>query len=75
MNIYWEEHEHMGGEFMPHCEDFKLKSIPKKNKGGYDITGQGGKANSVMFMMTKKPKWFHRTCTRIFLGWVWVDQK
>ncbi len=74
MNIYWEEHEHIGGEFMPHCENFKVKSLPK-NKGGYDITGQGGGANSIMFMMKKKPKWFHRACTRIFLGWVWVDKK
>lgn len=43
--------------------------------GGYDMTGNGGGPWSVMLMMKKKPMWFHRLCTRFFLGWVWVDKK
>jgi len=41
--------------------------------GGYDITGGNGIENSFVFNFVKKPNWFHRTCTRFFLGWKWND--
>lgn len=50
-----------------------LLAKPYKPKNGYDITGKGGGAGSVMFMMDKKPRWHHRFFTKLFLGWVWVD--
>lgn len=74
MNIYWEEHENIGNEFKPHFENFNLVSPPRE-VGGYDITGGDGKSFSIMFMMRKKPNWFHRKMTRLFLGWSWVDKK
>ncbi|GIV44016.1 MAG: hypothetical protein KatS3mg035_1139 [Bacteroidia bacterium] len=43
--------------------------------GGYDITGGDGKTNSIMLLMTKKPKWHHRFFCRVFLGWNWIDLK
>ncbi len=75
-NIYWEEHK-MGEHKEPEKQVATISMIeaPKKNVGGYDITGNHGGPYSVMFMMTKKPKWFHRVCTRFFLGWNWVDEK
>ncbi|MEK6828587.1 MAG: hypothetical protein AABY15_00480 [Nanoarchaeota archaeon] len=78
-NIYWEEHNRP--EESAEKKEVGTVSVgyaielPKKNVGGYDITGNYGGVNSVMFMMTKKPKWFHRVCTRFFLGWNWVDSK
>jgi len=45
-----------------------------KSVGGYDITGQGGGEDSFILGMPKKPNWFHRAFTRIFLGWVWTDE-
>jgi hypothetical protein len=46
-----------------------------KYVGGYDITGTGGGAGSIVYMYMRKPNFFHRTCTKFFLGWVWVDKK
>lgn len=43
--------------------------------GGYDWTGGNGKENSIVFNFVKKPSWFHRTCTRFFLGWKWNDEE
>lgn len=48
---------------------------PPKVVGGYDITGSNQVAGSIVFNYTKKPNWFHRTCTRFFLGWKWKDAK
>ena len=83
-NIYWEEHnradERGVGAEVTKTEVATISlvncvELTKKSVGGYDITGNHGGANSVKFMMTKKPKWFHRVCTRFFLGWTWVDEK
>ena len=68
MNIYWEEHE------VEWLEEIIIAK-PTQEAGGYDITGGGDKAHSIIFNMTKKPKWFHRFCAKLFLGWVWVDKK
>lgn len=77
-NIYWEEHG-IGPSNSSDIEiqEFKLVASPKicKNVGGYDITGNGGGVNSVIFMLKNKPSWFHRKCTKLFLGWVWVEEK
>ncbi len=43
--------------------------------GGYDITGSKEVAGSIVFNFTRKPSWFHRTCTRFFLGWRWKDEE
>ena len=43
--------------------------------GGYDWAGGNGKENSIVFNFVKKPNWFHRTCTRFFLGWRWNDEE
>lgn len=77
-NIYWDEPflEEKNGKGS--IEKFTIVSSVEKPRdpvGGYDITGNGGGANSIMFMMVRKPKWFHRMCTKLFLGWVWVDKK
>jgi len=76
MNIYWEEHDNTGEK----TNDFSLESgtlssiVPEqKVVGGYDITGNGGGPWSIMFMMRKKPRGFHRFFTKLFLGWKWVD--
>lgn len=41
--------------------------------GGYEITG--GSTPSIKFMFDKKPNWFHRFFSRLFLGWIWEDEK
>ena len=46
-----------------------------KYVGGYDITGGNQVESSIVFSYIKKPNWFHRTCTRFFLGWKWIDKK
>lgn len=87
MNIYWEENERSGSdekiEGSIHLSDAIMNDtessfvidikLPPEPVGGYDITGNGGGNGSYMFMFLKKPNWFHRTCTRFFLGWKWVD--
>jgi hypothetical protein len=76
-NIYWEEHLGNSGSKKTNESEHSTISaefhIPPKPVGGYDITGNKGGAHSHLFMMTKKPMWFHRVCTRFFLGWTWVD--
>jgi len=74
MNIYWEEHDNTGEEV--DLSKIKIATPPKPEEpvGGYDVTGNGGGPWSVMFMMRKKPNWFHRQMSRILLGWVWVDK-
>jgi hypothetical protein len=62
----------MGNTQTAYVSSFKS---PPPVVGGYDITGGDGKQNSISFMMVKKPNWFHRTCTRFFLGWRWHDKK
>jgi hypothetical protein len=47
--------------------------VPPQPVGGYDITGNVGGPGSYMFMFLKKPNWFHRACSRFFLGWKWFD--
>lgn len=37
--------------------------------GGYRI----GDRNGHFFSFERKPNWFHRTMTRVFLGWEWID--
>lgn len=75
-NIYWEEHNRPSDDIPSKETTISFVcELPKKTVGRYDITGNHGGANSVMFMLTKKPKWFHRTFTRFFLGWRWVDEK
>ena len=75
MNIYWEEHENSDRP-----TEFDLRKdtkifVPKKEIGGYDITGGNGANNSITFYFVKKPSWFHRTCCRFFLGWRWRDKE
>jgi len=79
MNIYWEEHD-SASERPKHWSEEGDKGtlvakieLPPQPVGGYDITGNGG-TNGYMFMFLKKPNWFHRTCSRFFLGWEWVDK-
>jgi len=78
-NIYWEEHKIGKNETKQESfEKFSLVSssiTTAEQVGGYDITGNNGKENSIMLMMTRKPGLFHRICTRFFLGWNWVDIK
>lgn len=69
MNIYWEEHKNNGGLIGEATSFIKTP----KNAGGYDITGGNGKENSIVFMMVKKPRRFHRMFVKLFLGWSWVD--
>ena len=52
----------------------KIKKIPTY-AGGYDLTGGNGEENSTVLNFVNKPNWFHRTCTRFFLGWKWNDKK
>lgn len=47
--------------------------VRKKTIGGYNITGNSEIENSIILMMTRKPSLFHRMCTKLFLGWTWVD--
>jgi len=49
--------------------------MPPPIVGGYDITGSNGIEGSIVFNFVNKPSWFHRTCTRFFLGWKWKDEK
>lgn len=87
-NIYWEEHNIPERSDKKETVEVPKEGIvsilngtscvfvaPEKEVGGYDITGGNRMPYSIKFMMTKKPNWFHRTCTRFFLGWVWVDNK
>jgi hypothetical protein len=77
-NIYWEEHFINRDDEMSTVKKFTIVSTPEIKAGpvgGYDITGNGGGDNSIMFMMPRKPSRFHRICTKFFLGWVWVDKK
>jgi len=72
--IKFQEHDHTGPQKIEPKHDFGIVIAPTpKYVGGYDITGKGGGANSIMYMMDKKPKWHHRFFTRLFLGWVWVQ--
>jgi hypothetical protein len=89
-HINFEEHDYTGdngGDGKGKVHSFTLADlteksttthdlVPKEHRvvGGYDMTGNGGGPWSVMFMMKDKPNWFHRLCTRFFLGWVWVDK-
>ena len=87
-NIYWEEHDHskdrpkhwaedLGDAVMNDTESSFVCNIesPPPIVGGYDMTGGNGMQNSIVWNFTKKPNWFHRTCTRFFLGWKWNDKK
>ena len=70
MNIYWDEHKL--------AEDVKnggtgMYSLKSNYKSGYDLTGGNGRENSIILHFEKKPNWFHRTCSRFFLGWKWND--
>lgn len=78
MNIYWEEHDSADEKPKHWAEELEGTltakiEVPPQPVGGYDITGNGGGPGSYMFMMLKKPNWFHRLCSRFFLGWKWVD--
>jgi hypothetical protein len=80
MNIYWEEQEYSGERKKPEIDeaidvaDVKIYTPPPV-VGGYDITGSNQVEGSIVFNYTKKPNWFHRACTRFFLGWKWKDAK
>jgi len=78
MNIYWEENDYSNDESKDSKLEGELTTLTSLNDqkvvGGYDITGNGGGAWSVMFMMRKKLNWFHRQMSKLFLGWVWVDK-
>lgn len=41
----------------------------KKQVGHYAITP------SLVFVMYERPNWFHRSMTRLLLGWKWADIK
>jgi hypothetical protein len=79
MNIYWEEHD-SADERPKHWSEEGVEGTviaaieaPPQPVGGYDITGNVGGPGSYMFMFLKKPNWFHRACSRFFLGWKWFD--
>lgn len=56
-------------ESMLTCNTIKMPV----NAGGYNISGKS--TPSIKFMFEKKPNWFHRFFTRLFLGWVWENEK
>lgn len=41
--------------------------------GCYNLMGGNDKTNSVQFIFNEKPSWWHRMCTKFFLGWTWID--
>jgi hypothetical protein len=45
---------------------------PANYVGGYRLGNH--KKHYVQFNLNKKPKWLHRQCMRIFLGWYWFDE-
>lgn len=60
------------------CEEMTISNTElffPKYIGGYDISGNKGGVGSIVFNMNKKPNWFHRLCTKLFLGWDWIDMK
>lgn len=76
MNIYWEENDRSDEWEKSGIQTFHITpKLPPKEVGGYDITGGDGKTNSVVFNFVRKPSWFHRFCTKFFLGWKWNDKK
>lgn len=74
MNIYWEEHDRSDEWEKKELQTSDVQISPKE-VGGYDITGGDGKMNSIVFNFVRKPSWFHRVCTKFFLGWKWNDKK
>ena len=40
--------------------------------GGYRI-GSRNNRDGYFFSFERKPNWFHRTMTRVCLGWEWID--
>jgi len=91
MKINWEEHDNSGRDKKFKIDgSVDLSGVVMNDStpvwvttfentpptvGVYDITGGNGKENSIVLNFTKKPNWFHRTCTRFFLGWKWNDKK
>ena len=47
--------------------------IQKIECGYYKICGESDE-NNILFAFYKKPIWLHRMCSRILLGWVWIDR-
>ena len=47
--------------------DFKIPNTV----GRYSI----GSGKKFSIYMEKKPKWLHRKCMKLFLGWEWEDNK
>lgn len=56
-------------------EDSAKFISPPPVVGGYDITGRDGLTHSINFTFYKKPNMFHRTMTRLILGWTWFNKK
>ena len=46
---------------------------PPKCVGGYRIGNSN--SNHIQFNLVYKPKWLHRQCMRILLGWYWFDEQ
>jgi hypothetical protein len=44
---------------------------PPKQVGGYRLGNK--KSDYIQFNLNYKPKWLHRQCMRICLGWYWFD--
>lgn len=62
----YENGEH-GGVWNYPTEDICASMKQSKYVGCYDA------ADTIIFYATKKPHWFRRFCSRVFLGWKWVD--
>ena len=50
--------------------DIKLRETPQA-VGGYEIVKGGG----FKFNFTAKPNWWYRLWTRLYLGWIWVNER
>jgi hypothetical protein len=60
-------------EYIEETEPATFLVSPPKYVGGYRIGKH--KSNYIQFNLAYKPKWLHRQCMRIFLGWYWFDEQ
>lgn len=47
----------------------------KLNKPFVGVYLIDGNKDGTQLATTSKPNWFRRTCTKLFLGWKWIDIK
>lgn len=63
--------EHTPNVFFPDGKTRTLSELPQP-VGHYRISGYGC---SICFHLAPKPCWWHRFWCRVFLGWIWEDEK